>query len=185
MDIEKFINESIMSHIPKFRETAPIIIVDECANHPEIDKAIQYLIKNKLALIRREAWSQLRKMSDGTFAHWEGYRRGIPLPEGFDLGVPIKGWSISDKQVIQNVIANFITADRLVFLSENTRNNIGGLKRILFEEIQPILEKSNHNRFGLLALMKKGKTKWEHYAAELKIIMSKETVKVGFEYRVI
>lgn len=57
----------------------------------------------------------------------------IPVGDRFGVG----GWA--DEQAMLKLLALFQVGDRVFFLSENTRGEIGGIRRLLQERVQPLL----------------------------------------------
>ena len=95
--------------------------------------------------------------------------------------MPVKYSSFSDRHVAWWLVGGFVAVDRIVFLTENSKNDTDGLRRVLLNEVKPAVDAYHGDRLGLLVLMKKGKTTWSHYA-EAMMNRLVEGVDVGFEY---
>ena len=126
-----------------------------------------------------------KEKSDGTFLHLAG---GLPPPgvrtPGHKYGLPVKGYSFSDRQVVEGIAAKFVTVDRLVVLSANLKGDPEGLRKLLEVHVAPILQGQHRDRFGLLVLMRGRKTPWSQYAAALEQRLT-TGVMPGYEYQVV
>lgn len=176
--------ELLTQHAPPGpRAALPLVGIDECANHPAIRKAIRRALKSDLILLSRQLWSQLRQKSDGTHLWLEGRPPPRDMSGGVEYGLPVKGHSFADVRVAENIAIQFMMADRVIVLTENARGDPEGLKRILLKRFKPVLKQYHQNRFGLLVLMKKGKTGWGAYSNAFLERLDSGSVDPGFEYR--
>jgi hypothetical protein len=176
-----FLTEFLTRHASlQPRSTIPMAAIDECATHPEVGKAIRRAIQCDLLFMSRPMWDQLRQRSDGSYLLLEGSPIRGALPPGEEFGLPVKGYSVPDQKVVASSVTQFITADRVLVLTANTRRDANGLRQLLDRELRPVLDASHQDRFGLLVLMKKGKTTWEAYTRA--ILRRLENLGVAPEY---
>lgn len=144
------------------RRREPYLGIDECLNRMEITELVRSLVESGLVHMASPLWYETRE-SDGVIVCSVpgGIDRDSTLrqPNALitDIGVPVKYRSWSDFQVVQMLVVNFITYDNLILLSENTKNNEGGLRRILNDVVAPALA-LRPEPLCLAALFKKGKT---------------------------
>lgn len=185
MTAEEFLRDAVLKHNPTpggINSFLPVLALDECVNRPIIHRTVEIARKSFLAINSADLWAQLREGPDRTkVLHMGTLDRG-PRPPGSEVGPPVKHWSWPDWRIAWGALVHLHSYDRVVLLSENTRNDEGGLRRILATEIGPALEMYNHGRFGMLAFMKNGKTTWKAYCEALLRRLAGERVRVGFEY---
>lgn len=81
--------------------------------------------------------------------------------------------------MVQLLVAHFVTSDNLILLSENTRNNPDGLRRILNEVVRPALD-LRPDRLCITALFKKGKTSIADYCGGVTAFLEKERQDPGY-----
>jgi len=92
----------------------------------------------------------------------------------------VKRHSWPDAYVVLLLLGQFGASDCVILSSENTRNDVRGLRRILAEQVQPVLKTEEFSRLGLLAYMKKGRTSWNAYAQSLLERIRNTGVSPGF-----
>ena len=97
-----------------------------------------------------------------------------------NYGVPRKHWSFPDRRVVDAVVAQFLSHDRVVLLTENTRNDQEGLWRILHNELKPALELCGNGRLGFWLAAKRGASSFESYCAAIREALKIEGVRPGF-----
>lgn len=182
MNLEQFLRDVLPKHASPEPNNSILLLIDECANHRLVGKTTHQAVRENIAIASVALWDQLRQKSDGTFVHLTGTPIRGALPAGEEYGLPVKGYSFPDDRIIESAVVRFIMADRIVIVSENTRGNQRGLRRLLQNEVGPLLDTYHGNRFGMLAYIKKGKTSWETYAATLLVRLRSGRVNVGFEY---
>src|SRR5579871_1439923 len=105
--------------------TGANVIVDECLKHPLIEALLLDLMRRRTIGAADFFNWQLRQLSDGSH-HVTGGSRPKVMPTGLEWGVPVKHWSLPDERVAEFVVVHFAGADNVVFLSANTRLNLGG-----------------------------------------------------------
>jgi hypothetical protein len=159
--LKDFISHRV-SETPIPARQAPLVCVDECLNRSEIRDTILQLMARGLALGSMPLWPEKRLHPDGSpFYVWGGYNRsGSNSPF---RGAPAKEFSWSDNAVAFTLVAQFSGVDHVVLLSENRRRNIGGLARVLRDDVQKVLCEEHQNRFRLDVYMKRGKTAIDRY----------------------
>jgi hypothetical protein len=113
---------------------------------------------------------------------WVGQVYREALPAGFELGLPVKGFSWPDEYVAQLLVAQLGASDRVVLVSENTKRDVAGLRRVLELRVAPALSADRHSALGLIAFMKKGRTAWSSYADELLRFLRAGPLPSGFSY---
>lgn len=164
------------------RTSLPILSIDECANHPAVRMAAGQAVKAGRVDRVVDLWYQLRQRQDGTHVQLAGKFRRDAVPPEFDIGNPVKGHSWPDSNVALLLTAQFGASNRVILVSENTKRDVNGLRRILAEQVAPSLLNGDYNELGLLAFMKRGKTTWEAYADHLLSRICRASVKPGYEY---
>jgi hypothetical protein len=184
LDYNLFFNETLIRQCPQPSDIVgpPTIGIDECANNRILWSATSRAHSRGLVERVVRLWFQLRQRADGTFFTLTGPAIKGALPPGVDHGEPVKGVSCPDKHIVDCLLVNLVRNDRVVLLSENILYNVGGLKRILLEEVRPVIEAHHRSRFGLLAFMKRRRTTWQSYSDSLIHRLESSGVAVGFEY---
>ncbi len=148
-----------ISKSPSKYKRPRILTIDECCNNNQIIMLVEKLLAEKLVDGCFPVWDQARVQADGSVIHVRvGYAKGGP-PD-FDWGKPKKRHSFKDSLVAQMI--EFQLKDKDVFfLSENTRMNRDGVRRLLLNS--PHREPNTH----LMAIYKKGKTNYSDYCEKL------------------
>ena len=184
MDFERFFRETLMKHAPDSSNsvTAPVIGIDECANQPAVWAVIKRALHENLANRAVELWAQRRQKSDDSFVLLTGRPIRGALPPGEEFGLPVKGYSYPDEQVASLLVAQFLASDRVILVTANKKFDVHGIRLLLLNEIRPALESHHCGRFGLLVLMKKGKTSWQSYTENLYFRLRSSNFQEGFEY---
>src|ERR1700683_4342087 len=126
------------------RTQKPFLGIDECVNCKEIAELARRLIKKGLIDSAGPLWERTHERNGVLVCSIPG---GVdkdsllrkPNPLLADVGVPVEHRSWSDFQVVQMLVANFLSNDRLILLSANTRDDAGGLRRLLNEIVAPSL----------------------------------------------
>lgn len=166
------------------RRKKPLVGIDECLNRDEISELIRLLLRRSLIEGSNPLWYETRERDGavvGTFCG--GVDRDSmlrkPNPLVPDIGVPVKHCSWSDFRVVQMLVVNFITYDNLILLSENTKNDKDGLRRILKEVVRPALA-VRHDELSLTAIFKKGKTSIIDYCLGVTAFLEKLHQDLGY-----
>ncbi|MGE0827690.1 MAG: hypothetical protein AB7G75_37535 [Candidatus Binatia bacterium] len=150
------------------RREKPFVGMDECLNRQEIIQLTRELLQRGLIDCSSPLWYEMRERDGvitGSFlggvdrdSSWRAPNPFIP-----DIGVPVKHRAWSDFRVAQMLVVQFVGGyDKVVLLSENTRNNVNGLRRLLKEVVGPALDR-RPDGLSLTALFKKGKTNINDY----------------------
>jgi hypothetical protein len=164
------------------RARLPILGIDECANHPEVRSvASQAAREGELDRVV-DLWYQLRRREDGPQIQIAGKFVRRAFPADFDLGTPVKGHSWPDAHVVLLLLGQFGASDRVILTSENTNKDRDGLRRILEEQVRPVLNAAEFSELGLLAYMKRGRTSWNAYAHSLLERIRSTGVSPRYEY---
>ena len=158
---------------------------DECLNRKEIQTLVSDLCDRGLIRSHAPLWWEQRLRSDGSLLYsYGGVSRSNPTQMAAldgDAGVPVKYQSYEDRQVVDYLVTHFLSYGRLIVLTENTRNNDEGLRRILNEEVAPLLEASENKKFGLTVLFKRGKTQIHDYCVKVASLMETESFDLGYK----
>jgi hypothetical protein len=160
-DIAGFLREMRLGPSDQRRKN-PYLGIDECLNRTEITDLVRSLVSSGLVNMAGPLWYQTRER-DGVIvcSVLGGIDRDSMLKEPnaliHDIGVPVKHHSWSDFRVAQMLVAHFISHDNLILLSENTKKDQRGLRRILNKVVAPALA-LRPEPLCLVALFKKGKT---------------------------
>jgi hypothetical protein len=166
------------------RRAKPFVGVDECFNRQEIGQLTRTLLRRDLIDCSSPLWYETRENAGvvtGTFlggVDRDSAFRG-PNPLISDIGVPAKHRSWSDSRVVQLLVVHFVSYDSVVLLSENTRNDLGGVRRLLNEIVGPSLA-GRTDGLSLTALFKKGKTNIEKYCREASTYFECERYDPGY-----
>ena len=160
----------------------PTLAVDECANHPLVWEAQNQARQEGLIGRTVELWYQRRVRADGTQVNWIGRIHKQALHPSIEIGAPLKHASWSDDFIVQGVIAHFLTSDRIILVSENTKKDEYGLRQLLQREVAPALKLPKYHKLGILAFMKKGKTSWPAYTASLVSYLRATAIPPGYTY---
>ncbi|MFT3881813.1 MAG: hypothetical protein QM703_19405 [Gemmatales bacterium] len=163
----------------------PLVCVDECLNRAEIFDLCLKLVTSGIAAGSDTLWYQLRKHVNGEHSLLGGGSKPKDFPQGYELGLPVKGWSWTDRKVAEALIVRFSATDRLVFLSENTRLDSEGIRNILRDEVAETLADHHHGRLALLAVFKRGKTSMTDFVHSVYTILSNHVFVPGFEERLV
>ena len=159
--------------------------VDECFNRSEIKLLVSKLLNEGLARSSNSLWVEQRLLDDGSILHAYGGlskkdKSSMVLLDG-NIGNPVKHASFEDLQVVDYLITHFFSYGKIVLLTENTKNNQNGLRRILNEQIQPALAKHHSNKLCLTALFKRGKTSIDDYCSKVYEVLKKSDLNIGYE----
>jgi hypothetical protein len=166
------------------RRTKPLVGIDECLNRREISALVRSLFWKGLIEEADPLWYETRERDGiivGTVPGGVDRDSQLRGPNSLipDIGVPVKHRSWSDFRVIQLLVVKFIRCDNLILLSENTRKNPDGLRRILNEVVAPALA-IRHDRLCLTALFKKGKTSISDYCLGVSDFLEKAHQPPGY-----
>jgi len=165
------------------RHSKPFVGIDECFNRREINELTTRLLRRGLIYSSGPLWFQTRVRDGVPIGSFMG---GVDRDSAFrdnsivrDIGVPLKHDSWSDFRVVQLLVAHLTSCDQLVLLSENIRNDLGGLRYILKKVVAPaLLERADRPR--LTALFKKGKTHIEDYASAVENFIEQGSFEAGY-----
>lgn len=83
------------------------------------------------------------------------------------IGQPVPGHSWPDKYVVANLVAQFGTSDSVFLVTENRRQDVGGLRDTLLRVVKPAFETADYCHLSLCVFMKKGRTAWSAYSGEV------------------
>lgn len=140
------------------RPAKPYLAIDECLNHPIVNAMVPRLCCANLVSGAGPLWNQRRIREDGTIVYAMG---GVPRgtkSDHFDFGKPEKHASWDDEMVVRYLTCLLAPHD-VVFLSENTRFDEFGLRKLLRDHVAPTLD----DRVSLTGLFRRGKTTYELY----------------------
>lgn len=142
----------------------PVIAIDECCDHPMIqDMAIKLLLAG-YADRSTPLWNQRRVRKDGSILYVLGGLSKTDIKrEDCDQGVSQKGARWDDQMVLHLLLGNLYHRNPVVLLSENTKMDRFGLRRLLREVVAPALSRRADDHLAIIALFKKGKTSYEDY----------------------
>lgn len=158
----------------------PLIALDECSNHPLIHERMLQLVRRGQADGVLELWFNFRRIEDGTVCNFGGNSARF-LRDQMDVGSAVKHISSSDSDIVYHLIAHFTNNDRLFILSENTRLNDLGLRRLLREEIAPVLANYHDDRFTIGALFRRGKTPLVDYLNQVESMILSTNYPQGYK----
>jgi len=183
----RFIRETIVPLLASrtVAHPEPILAIDEGLNDRRyVDPMLRRLVANGTVSQAVPLWYQLRVLSDGSRISAAGGATALPLLLP-DIGRVERGTFWPDERVVAMLIAHFLTSDKLILLTQNTRNDLHGIRRILQTEVGPTLNELVPMRLGLLALVQKPGTSLSSYCASVEHwIMTKE-VDAGFLWQVV
>lgn len=158
--------------------------IDECFNRSEIKILVAKLLNEGLARSANSLWIEQRLLVDGsTLYAYGGVSKNdestMVLLNG-DIGKPVKYVSYEDLQVVDYLITHFFSYGKIVLLTENTKNNQNGLRRVLNEQIQPALVEHHGDKLSLTTLFKKGKTNTDDYCSKVYEFFEKGEINFGY-----
>lgn len=141
--------------------------IDECLKRNEIFRLASDLTENNMIRSSAPLWWERRTRLDGSELYAYGgiskdNASQITLLDG-DLGKPVKYSSYDDSMIIDYLITHFLSYGKLVLLTENTKNNENGLRRLLDKQIHPMLEEFSGGKLALVVLYRTGKTDIQAY----------------------
>jgi len=142
----------------------PILGIDECLNNEtHIGAMATRLVKTGVVLHSEPPWYSYRRTGAGEMilALGNSVTQSAMVP---DTGKRIAGASWPDENVVGKFLCNFLAADRLCLLTQNTKKDVDGLWQILENEVRPMLEALTPKRLGLLILAQKPPATLEQYA---------------------
>ena len=172
--------EEIVSNTNKRSKSAgrtklPLIAVDECLNNKKVNDTVIGLCLRDIVGGADPLWSQLRERDDGELLVVTGSVKGNNN-ESFDYGKPVRHSSWNDKRVVTHAL-NMLIHSNVILLTENTKLDKNGLRRVLREEVAPRLEK----HVSLAALFKRGKTSYENYLSSVVNFCENEGLCGGYK----
>ena len=160
-----------------------VLGIDECLNDPEfVAPMVERLVRSGVIERARPLWYEARILGDGTRVNFLG---GVDrnTRSQHELGRPPRPASRwPDEGVVAQLVSHFVRHDRLCLLTKNTKNDRAGLKRILHDEVRPVLEALSPNRLGLLALVQRPGTSLSTYCAAVEGWLSCSAVERGFHW---
>ena len=166
-DIAAFLRKLVLRPASD-RPMKPFVGYDECLNDRRIAELARSLIRGGLIEVASPLWYQPRhKNGVVVVSILGGLDRDSRLrePNSFipDVGTRIDGYSWSDFRVVQMLVVNFVSRDKLILLSANTeKKRRDGLRRILNDVVAPVLA-YRQDPLYLTALFKKPKTNIADY----------------------
>ena len=182
-DIAGFLKEMARGPASELRKQ-PLVGIDECLNRNEISELTRLLLRRSLIESSNPLWYETRERGGVVVGSFCGgvdgdsmFRKPNQLVP--DIGVPVKHSSWSDFRVVQMLVVNFINYDNLILLSENTKYDKDGLRRILNEIVQPALA-IRHDPLCLTALFKRGKTSIADYCLGVTAFLEKSHQDLGY-----
>jgi hypothetical protein len=182
-DIGKFLRDIVVG--PETERRREVFLgIDECFNRSEIDELATALLRRRLIFTSSPLWYEFRVregVPTGSFLGGVDKDSLFRGPDSLmdDIGVPVKGWSWCDLRVIQLLVCEFYSYDRLVLLSENMRNDANGLRSLLNQVVAPAL-KDRGDRLSLTALFKRGKTSISDYVAGVTEFIEQGRTESGY-----
>ncbi len=170
-DFSKIINEITSRDLSNTPERS-FVAVDECLDRPEIIRLVESLVGRGLVFIAGPIWHQIRVLADGTFVCTPGTpSRNSPSQIGRDIGKPLKGFSWSDLEVVQSLVAWLGIYNKVILLTENLLTDQKGLRKLLNKLVKPHVNSYHRNRISFVVLYKKGKTNIEDYCRNVEQIV--------------
>lgn len=153
-----------------------MIAVDECLNNKIIKATIIDLCLRDIVGGADPLWSQLREREDGELLVVSGGSKvNSNNSSSFDYGIPVKHSSWNDKRVASHALQMLIHSN-VILLTENTKLDKNGLRRVLRDEVEPRLE----GHVSLVALFKRGKTSYEDYLSAVVNFCENEQLCGGY-----
>lgn len=150
---------TMISNSPSKYERPRILTIDECCNNGDIAALAERVLGSKDVDGYFPIWDQARVREDGTVINVRGGYTEAGPPD-FDWGKPKKHHSFPDLLIAQ-MIEDQVKDYDVFFLSENTKMNEGGVRKLL---------SGNANRnpnTHLVAIYKKGNTGYPEYCEEV------------------
>jgi hypothetical protein len=184
-ELQVFLVKVLSETSDQTTDELPLVCVDECLNRREIRGLCRELLTSGITGGCDSLWYQLRRHQDGTHSLLHGGGKPSVLPPGYELGLPVKRWKWPDRKVAEALVVRFACSDRLVFLSENTRLDRDGIRRILRDEVAEALAVHNHGRFALLSIFKRGKTPISRFVASVRDMLRMHVFQPGFDEELI
>lgn len=105
-----------------------------------------------------------------------------PSPLMTDVGRAVRGSSWPDERVVALLVAEFLSTDRLCLFTQNTKNDVNGLRWILEREVGPALENLSPRRLGLLVLSPVAGTSLANYTEAVEHRLRSDKVLPGFHW---
>lgn len=144
-------------------EVNRVLMFDECVNHPEIEGLTKKLITLGLVASCQAAWQKAMEDEDGNVV----MLGGNPSKSKKDKCTKqVKKYTFNDESVADLVFAA-THHSHVIFISENTKNNKGGIYRLLNDK-----HAACQGEYSLFAVFKKGKTPYQQYAKSLQTLVA-------------
>ena len=164
----------------------PVLGVDEGLNDKRHMRPMtRRLVENGVVSMATPLWYQARVLPDGQRINLLGGAVSISplMPE---IGhPPHPGSSWPDEGVVAHLVAYFLQCDRLCLLTQNARNDSNGLRRILEDEVGPMLDEMKPKQLGLLALVQRPRSRLNDYCISVEHWLTTKEVEPGFRWQLV
>jgi hypothetical protein len=182
-DIAEFFRDTLAPGLASIgrREPSLILGIDEGLNNPQyVGTLAADLVACGIASESIPLWYAQRKTKDGQKFSVLGnsVSKSLLMP---DIGRTVPGASWPDEGVVALLVVNFLKADRVCLLTQNTKRDRNGLRDILESEVARAL--SELRQLGLLVLAQKPGSKLKEYAAAVRAQLSSFGVPAGFQWK--
>lgn len=177
-NIRGFFDETLRNS-ESYKKTLPLIALDECLNSKELDQKLGVLVYDGFAHGIERLWYQARETESGEKAMLHGSK--VPRHRIFDIGKPVKNYSFPDADVICFLVAHFYTYSHIIFLTQDNKENQNGITSLLNNEVKPVINELNFNRYGLTAIIKKPQTSKNDLVAVVSEIVKNPIQNTGYE----
>jgi hypothetical protein len=162
---------------------APSIGFDECMNRRDLKELGAKLFAERAVTTVVPLWWQLREQANGDRV--VGHGSDPPVFPGMGRTVPVPGFSVPDTHVLCQLLYLFFSADKVVFLSENTKRDRNGIRVLLDTVMRPAIDQYHANHFSLVVLMKQRRTSYEAYLAEVERVVREHKFVPGYSYQAV
>jgi hypothetical protein len=153
-----------------------VLLFDECVNNSLIDTLSKKLLNLGLISSCQAVWQKAMEDESGNVV----MVGGNPSKEMIEKGArQVKNYSFDDEGVADLVFANTHSSN-IIFVSENTKNNIGGIYRLLNDK-----HKRCQGSHSLLAVFKKGKTPYEKYINSVQSLAANWNTGIKFNIEMV
>jgi len=163
----------------------PFLMLDECLNRADLYAALEPLHRRGLISGVGRAWYHEYRRVDGSIVVSSGYPPGLRVPEAFRLPGVVKGHRLIDSDVATRLVAHFQVWSKLIFLTENVRRDVAGIRQILETQVRPTLDSMHDGRLSLFVVFKKSRTACPDYFAGIITAIRSWKGTPGYESRYI
>ena len=162
----------------KDRVTAPLVAVDENLGARQLTRALKPLVASGRLSGLNPLWYEMRVSESG-----ERHFSPGSLSKGTERRLKLtsrQGWRWDDESIICNLVVQFSSYDRLVFLTEDRGTDPKGIASLLDRVVRPSLAVQHAGRLGLLVLGKMGRTALPEYVKAVATRLAVSEVGVGY-----